>query len=77
MEFAQAEDILGTKVVLDESPVLGLVLRDDREVVVVKQGAALGRFPLTHIASAALPDHQLGHEQANRGVNRALTPSVR
>jgi hypothetical protein len=76
MEFAQAEDILGTKVVLDESPVLGLVLRDDREVV-VKQGAALGRFPLTHIASAALPEHRLGHEQASRGVNRALTPSVR
>ena len=41
MQAAQTEGILGQQVVLDKARVLGLVLRDDREVVVVEQESAL------------------------------------
>ncbi|WUN21651.1 hypothetical protein OHA74_55390 [Streptomyces phaeochromogenes] len=39
-----AEHILGEKVVLDEPAILGPVLRDDREIFVVQQRAALSRL---------------------------------
>jgi hypothetical protein len=43
-ETTQAEHVLGQQVVLDEPGVFGAVLCDDREIVVVKQRAALRRF---------------------------------
>lgn len=45
MENAQAEHVLGEEVVLDQPSVLGLVLRDDGEVLVVQQHTTLGWFP--------------------------------
>jgi hypothetical protein len=44
-QAAQTEYILGQQVVLDESGVLAAVLRDDAQVAVVEQAAALRRFP--------------------------------
>jgi hypothetical protein len=50
---AQAEDLLGPTIVLDESPVLGLGRCDHRDVGVVQPCAALGRFPRPPGARAA------------------------
>jgi hypothetical protein len=71
VQAAQAEeDVLGQQVVLDKTGVLGLVLRDDREVVVMEQRAAL-RWPSpAHVERAFLPDDVPGHEQADRPVDR-------
>ncbi len=74
MENAQAEHVLGEEVVLDQPSVLGLVLRDDGEVLVVQQHTTLGWFPVLHVKQATLFDHLLGHEQANRAVDRPATP---
>jgi hypothetical protein len=72
VERAQAEDVLGTEVVRDESPVLGLILREDGAVVVVKPRAAVRRFPLAYGAGASRPNHRLGHEQADRVIDGTL-----
>src|SRR5690349_8892505 len=74
VQAAQAEDILGQEVVLDETGVLGLVLRDDGEIVVVKQRASLRWFPLAHVERAPLPDDGPGHEQPDRSVDRPAVP---
>jgi hypothetical protein len=70
VETAQAEHVLGQEVVLDETGVLGLVLRDDGEIVVVKQHSALRWFPFAHVERASLPDDGPGHEQPDRSVDR-------
>jgi hypothetical protein len=56
VETAQAKDVLGQEVVLDETGVFGLVLRDDGEIVVVKQRAALRWPSLARVERAPLPD---------------------
>ena len=79
MQAAQAEHVLGQQVVLDETGVLGLVLRDDGEVVVVEQRAALRRFPFAQGERASLPDDvpgRLGYEALiarNFGDRRSFT----
>jgi hypothetical protein len=52
-QAAQTEYILGQQVVLDESGVLAAVLRDDAQVAVVEQAAALRRFSFTASSPAA------------------------
>jgi hypothetical protein len=74
VEGAQAEHVPGEKVVLNEAGVFGLILRDDREVVVVQQWAALCRPPLVQVERAALPEHVPGHTQPDRAVDRPATP---
>ncbi len=70
VEAAQAEHVLGQKVVLDKTGVLGLILRDDGEIVVVKQRATLRWFSFAHVKRAPLPDEGPGHEQPDRSVDR-------
>src|SRR6266702_4806220 len=74
VEMAQPEDILGQEIVLDETGVLSLVLRDDGEVVVVEQRAALRWSSLAHVKRAPLPDDGPGHEEPDRPVDRPAVP---
>ncbi|WP_230554447.1 hypothetical protein, partial [Salinispora arenicola] len=59
---------------MDQAPVLGLVLRDDGEVVVVKQRTALGGFAFAQVVRASLPDDVAGHEQSDCPVGRSAAP---
>src|SRR5258708_6252590 len=70
VEAAQAEHVLGQEVVLDKTGVLGLILRDDGEIVVVKQRATLRWFSFAHVKRAPLPDDGPRHEQPDRPVDR-------
>ena len=70
VQAAQAVDVLGEQVVLDAARVLGLVLRDDRKVVVVEQRASLCWLSLVGVERAPLPDAVPWHEQADCPVDR-------
>ena len=50
------------------------VIIGDREVLVVKQHAALRRLPFAHVERALVPDHLPWHEQADRSVDRPTVP---
>jgi hypothetical protein len=75
-EYVQAEQVLGEQVVLHDSPVFGLILRDDREVVVGQHLRPLRRFAVAHVAGASRADRRLGHERPDRAVDRALSTTV-